>query len=136
MESIDAMCAEAARQHEDAPLVASEEEEDTETSASGEAKKSNKRPSSSPSGSKRPSKKAVRLAEEVKQQQEEAAAAAATQARQHEINLARAKRPDTEIHVKDCTINLICRDGSESESFKSAVIKTLNIQTPRSMSST
>lgn len=129
IEVLDSMCAEVARQPEDAPLDASEGEE-TETSAaaaeSGEAKKSNKRPSSSSTGSKRPSKKAARLAEEVKQQQEEAAAAAAVQAkaeaRQHEIDLARAKRPDAEILVKDCTINLICHD-SERESFKSAVIK-------------
>lgn len=132
IEVLNSMCAEGARRHEDAPLVASEEEEETETSAaaeaaeSGETKKSNKhkRPSSSSSGSKRPSKKAARLAEETERYQEEAAAAAQAkaEARQHEINLARAKRPDAEILVKDCTFNLISRE-SECESVKSAIIK-------------
>lgn len=109
----------SATQHEDAPLDVLEE---TETPVE-DVNKSNKRSSSSPSGSKRPSKKAARLAEEVKRQQEEATATQAKiEARQHEIDLARAKRPDAEILVKDCTINLICND-SDSESFKSAVMK-------------
>lgn len=129
-EVLDSMCAEVARQHEDAPLVASEGVEETETSAaaeSGETKKSNKRPSSF-SGSKSTSKKAARLAEEAKQQQEETAAAAAlakAEARQHEINVARAKRPDAEILIKDCTIKLICSD-SECKSLKSTVTKTVS----------
>ena len=70
------------------------------------------------SGSRRPSKKA-RM--EMKRQQEEAATAAAqneAEVRQHEINLARARRPD--VLVKDCTINLICRD---SDDFKTTIIK-------------
>ena len=145
MDYFDSICAEAAGQHENVPLVALEEKE-TETSAAAAAaaaeseetkkKSNNKRPSSSSSssGSKRPSKKAARLAEEAKQQQKEAAAAAAqakAENRQHEINLTRAKRPEAEILIKDCTINLVCCD-SECESFKSTVIKAATSATKTS----
>ncbi|KAK8390791.1 hypothetical protein O3P69_010474 [Scylla paramamosain] len=67
--------------------------------------------------------KAARLAEEAKLQQEEAAAAAAqakAEDREHEINLARARRSDAEGIVKDC--NLCCHDN-EFEAFRNAVTK-------------
>ena len=107
-----------AEEAEDVPFVTPKGKEETADNESKETKKSNKRKSSS-SGSKRSSKKVARLAEEAKRQQEEAAKA---ENRQHEIDLARAKHPDAEILVKDCTINLICND-SESEPLRSAVIK-------------
>ena len=123
----DSVCGTFATQQEDVLHV----EEKTETSAAAENEEpteKRKRPSSS--RSKRPSKKAARLAEEALQREEEAAAAAAqamAEARQHEINLARAKRKEAEILVKDCTINLMCRD-SKCESFKSGIIKAAGLK--------
>ncbi|KAK8405437.1 hypothetical protein O3P69_001773 [Scylla paramamosain] len=75
---------------------------------------------------------AARLAEEAKQKQEKAAAAAApvkAEDREHEINLARARRPDAEVIVKDCTINLCCRD-TEFEAFKNAARARAHLVSP------
>lgn len=112
IEVLDTLCAEASRRHEDAPFVASEGEETetsgaTEAAENGETKKNNKRKRSSSC----PSKKA-RLAEETKRQREEAATAAVqakVEARQHEIDLARANH--SEVLVKDCTFILTCCDS-------------------------